>query len=146
MFKIILHGMVIQTKDNNNRNALESSAKMLLTYHCYAVMVQVPCIIQNFSCLRTLSKRDGTLQWAGAERTVLEWTQNSYKPAQLKNERNMKVVRGKILKKLFSNYMFFLRKTGSLTQIIHVSSSWNRTRYSFPPKGLSANNTRFMEC
>ena len=37
----------------------------------------------------------------------------------------MKVVRGKILKKLFSNYMFFLRKTGSLTQIIHVSSSWN---------------------
>lgn len=62
MLKIILHGMVIQTKDNNNRNALESSAKMLLTYHCYAVMVQVPCIIQNFSCLRTLSKRDGTLQ------------------------------------------------------------------------------------
>ena len=73
----------------------------------------------------------------------------------------MKVVRGKILKNmieisynhekhmfnlfLFSNYIFFLRKTGSLTQITFVSSSWNRTSCLFPLKGLSANNTRFME-
>lgn len=65
MFKIILHGMVIQTKDNNNRNALESSAKMLLTYHCYAVMVQVPCIIQNFSCLRTNELGRKGPYWSG---------------------------------------------------------------------------------
>ena len=74
----------------------------------------------------------------------------------------MNVVRGKILKNmieisynhekhmfnlfLFSNYIFFLRKTGSLTEIIYVSSSWNRTRCLFSLKSLSANNTRFMKC
>ena len=74
MFKIILHGMVIQTKDNNNRNALESSAKMLLTYHCYAVMVQVPSKSSKFFMPKNSieARWNSAMSWGGKDRTGVD--------------------------------------------------------------------------
>lgn len=74
MFKIILHGMMIQRKDNNNRNALESSAKMLLTYpllcgHGSSSLYQSKFFMPKNSIE---ARWNSAMSWGGKDRTGVD--------------------------------------------------------------------------